>query len=154
MMEIHGLRFYQVAAERCTNPAAREMFSDLANDEIRHRKELERQFRAVLKEGKWSPPPAAEKKDLRFKNPVIDADLKKHVEETWFDSAALNIGMMLEKRAMEFYTEQEKSAQDPDTKAMFQWLASWEKGHLDRLTALERAMREEIWNAAQFWPLD
>jgi rubrerythrin len=130
------------------------MFSDLANDEIRHRKELERQFRAILRAEKWSPPAGAKKKDLRFKDPVIDPSLKKNVEETWFDSAALSIGVMLEKRAMDYYTEQENVALDPDVKAMFRWLAQWEKGHLDRLTALERAMREDIWNAAQFWPLD
>jgi len=41
MLEIHGLRFYQVAAERCTSQGARELFSDLAEDEVRHRAELE-----------------------------------------------------------------------------------------------------------------
>jgi rubrerythrin len=154
MMEIHGLRFYQVAAERCSNPTAREMFSDLAKDEIKHRAELEKQFRSILNEGKWNPPPSDHPHDLRFKDPVIDKTLKKDIEGAWFDSAALNIGLLLEKRALDHYRKQEKETEDPQIKAVFQWLANWEQGHLNRLMAMERALREEIWHEAGFWPLD
>ena len=87
MLEIHGLQFYKVAAGRCSNPAAREMFEDLAKDEIRHRAELERQFRSILKESKWRPPPAGENPTLRFRNPVIDRSLKEDIEGAWFDFA-------------------------------------------------------------------
>jgi hypothetical protein len=55
---------------------------------------------------------------VRFKDPVIGASLKKDIDGAWFDSAALHIGVMLEKRAM------------------------------------EKSMREEIWNEARFWPMD
>jgi rubrerythrin len=154
MIEIHGLRFYQVAAERCSSPSAREIFSDLAQDEIRHRSELEKQFRSILDEGRWSPPSSEPPKDLRFSDPVIDKSLKKNIEGAWFDSAALQIGVLLERRALDHYREQEKTAENPELKAVFQWLIGWEQGHLNRLMALERAMRDEIWNEAGFWPLD
>jgi rubrerythrin len=154
MFETHGLRFYQVAAERCTNPRAREMFSDLSRDELRHRRELSKQFRSILKKGKWSPPPASKEKGLKFKDPVIDAGMKKDIDGAWFDSAALNIGLMLEKRAMDYYRRQAAAASDPEMKAIFQWLLSWEEGHLRRLQSLEQAFREEMWNEAGFWPLD
>ncbi len=154
MMEIHGLRFYEVAAERCSSKAAKEMFSDMAQDEVRHREELERQFKALLGQGKWRPPRGAKQPSLRFKDPVIDASLKKDVEGAWFDSAAVHIGILLEKGALQYYGRQERAAQDPRVKAVFHWLAQWEQGHLHRLMALERSMREEIWNNAQFWPLD
>lgn len=154
MLETHGLQFYKVAAERCSNPVAREMFEDLAKDEIKHRAELERQFRSVLKKSKWSPPPDAENPTLRFRNPVIDQSLKKDIEGAWFDFAALQIGVMLEKRALDHYRAQEEKTEDAEVRAIFSWLTKWEEGHLDLLMAMEKAMREEIWNEAGFWPLD
>ncbi|MGQ9860266.1 MAG: ferritin family protein [Thermodesulfobacteriota bacterium] len=154
MLEIHGLRFYQVAADRCTNRVAKELFQDLAQDELSHRAELERQFRHVLEKEKAAPMPSAEAKDLRFKDPVIGADLKELVGDAWFDSAALSIGVMLEKKAMNYYRRRQRSVRDPQLEALFEWLSNWEKSHLNRLMALERAMREEIWNQARFWPLD
>ncbi|MEJ5376165.1 MAG: ferritin family protein [bacterium] len=154
MLEIHGLRFYEVAAQRCTNEVARELFKDLAQDEVRHRQELQRQFKHLLKGEKAEFTGEAPHKDLRFKDPVIGPDLKQRVEETWFDSAALSIGIMLEKKAMDYYRKRQLASTDKAVKELFGWLAEWEKAHLDRLMALERAMREEIWNEAQFWPLD
>lgn len=154
MLEIHGLRFYEVAAQRCSSEAARELFQDLAKDELRHRQELEKQFRHILKGQKPSSLPQRPPKDLRFRDPVIGTDLKQRVDEAWFDSAALSIGVMLEKKAMDYYRKRELASSDKATRELFGWLARWEKGHLDRLTALERAMREEIWHEARFWPLD
>lgn len=154
MLEIHGIRFYEVAAQRCSNKTSREMFSALAKDEMRHRSELERQFRSILKRGRWSAPPALRHRDLRFKDPVIDASLKKDVEGAWFDSAALHIGVLLERRAVVFYKRQAERAKDSGMKSLFQWLAEWEQGHMNRLLALERTVKEEIWNSAGFWPMD
>ncbi len=154
MLEVHGLRFYEVAAMRCTNRVARELFEDLAKDEVRHRQELEKQFQHLLKGEKARFIPGDSPKHLRFRDPVIGADLKQRVEDAWFDSAALSIGVLLEKRAMEYYRKRELASSDQATRELFGWLARWEKGHLERLTALERAMREEIWHEARFWPLD
>jgi len=154
MLEVHGIRFYEVARQRCSNKASREMFSALARDEMRHRAELERQFRSVLKKGRWSPPRSGFSRDLRFRDPVIDASLKRDVEGAWFDSAALHIGVLLERRAAAFYRRQAGAAKEPELISLFQWLAEWEQGHMNRLMALERAVKEEIWNDAGFWPMD
>ncbi len=154
MLEIHGIRFYEVAAQRCSNEASREMFSALAKDETRHRSELERQFRSMLKRGRWSAPRPLQQRDLRFKDPVIDASLKREVEGAWFDSAALHIGVLLERRAAGFYRRQAEAAKDSALRSLFQWLAEWEQGHMRRLLALERTVKEEIWNNAGFWPMD
>ena len=154
MLEMHGLRFYNVAAEKCTSKGAKEIFEDLAQDEVRHKAELERVYKSILKDGTWTQPEPQEGAGLEFKSPVIDQSMKENIDGAWFDSAALNIGVMLEKRAMDYYREQQKASDDPEIQALFAWLADWERGHLDRLMALERAMREEIWHEAGFWPLD
>ena len=154
MLEMHGLRFYNVAAEKCSSKGAKEIFEDLAQDEVRHKTELERVYKSIVKDGAWSPPEAQEGAGLDFKSPVIDKSMKENIDGAWFDSAALNIGVMLEKKAMDYYREQQKASDDSELQALFGWLADWERGHLDRLMALEKAMREEIWYEAGFWPLD
>ncbi len=71
-----------------------------------------------------------------------------------FTKLAQNRALVLEKRAMQHYQRQAQTAKDPRIRSLFQWLADWEKGHLQRLMAMEKTMREEIWNEARFWPLD
>jgi rubrerythrin len=154
MLETQGLQFYRVAAERCSNPVAREMFEALAKDEEQHRAELEHQFRSLLKQNKWSPPATAKHPDLKFRNPIIDQSLKKNIDGAWFDFAALQIGVILERRALAHYKAQASKAETPEPRGLFTWLSKWEEGHLDRLMALEKSMREAIWNDAGFWPLD
>ena len=85
---------------------------------------------------------------------MIGASLKKDIDGAWFDSAALHIGVMLEKRAMEHYQEQAQATKEAKVKSRFEWLADWEKGRLQRLMAMEKSMREEIWNETRFWPMD
>ncbi len=43
--------------------------------------------------------------------------------------AALSIGMLLEKQALEFYTRQTESAEDEDVREFFRELANLEDGH-------------------------
>lgn len=155
MLEVHGLRFYQVASERCCEERTRELFLDLAADELRHKEELETQFRGILEGHATSiPKELPVKKDLRFTDPILSKELKDRIQDAWFESAALAIGIMLERRAIEYYKRKEASSEDPRLRALFSWLLRWEKSHLHRLMALERSMREAIWHEARFWPLD
>jgi len=154
MLEMHGLRFYQVAAERTQSKAARALFEDLAEDEKRHKEELERHFRDLLQGKPILTPPKGPPKDLKFKDDVISRELKAGLKDAWFESAALAIGVMLERRAIEYYQRRKETSKDPSERELFSWLVEWEKGHLSRLMALERSMRDEIWHEARFWPLD
>jgi rubrerythrin len=154
MLEMHGLRFYQVAAERTQSKAARALFEDLAEDEKRHKEELERHFRDLLQGKPISTPPKGPPMDLKFKDDVISRELKAGLKDAWFESAALAIGVMLERRAIEYYQRRKETSKDPSERELFSWLVEWEKGHLSRLMALERSMRDEIWHEARFWPLD
>ena len=60
--------------------------------------------------------------------------------------------MSMEKNAIEIYCRRAAEAQDPDEKALYDWLAKWETAHLNFLAKLDRELTEEIWHDNQFWP--
>ena len=69
-----------------------------------------------------------------------------------FEVAAISAAMSMEERAIRLYAERAESAADPEEKAMYAWLASWEKEHLDYLSKIDRELTEGIWLDSQFWP--
>lgn len=154
MLEMHGLRFYEIASQRTQSQAAKALFKDLAEDEKRHKQELERHFRGILKGEEISSPLERPSESLRFKDEVISKEIKAALKDAWFESGALAIGIMLEKKSIDYYKRRMESSKEPGEKGLFAWLLEWEKGHLRRLMALERSMREQIWHEARFWPME
>jgi rubrerythrin len=68
-----------------------------------------------------------------------------------FEAAAVSAAMAMEKRAIRLYSERADGAEDPAEKALYRWLADWEKTHLDSLARVDRALTERVWNDNQFW---
>ena len=60
--------------------------------------------------------------------------------------------MGLEERAIKLYSQRAKAADDPQEKALYQWLADWETQHLESLARIDREITEAIWNDNNFWP--
>lgn len=153
VMEIAGLQFFLTAAEKTSSKKAREMFRQLAEDEVEHKNILENMMKKMAKgDGKLELPKA--ESHIQVDHPVIGKELKESLKTTWFDSSALNIGVMLEQRAIHFYEEEKKKTQDPDLQKLFTWLVEWERGHLETLLKIEREVKEEYWFDQGFWPLD
>ena len=68
-------------------------------------------------------------------------------------SAALSIGMTLEKRAIEQFTDLRRQVKaDPAAVKMFDDLIAWEREHLEMLTRQYERLREMYWEEARFWP--
>ncbi|MCX5883445.1 MAG: rubrerythrin, partial [Deltaproteobacteria bacterium] len=60
--------------------------------------------------------------------------------------------MSMEEHSIRIYSDQAKLSDDPQEKAVYQWLAGWESRHLDLLSRLDRELTEAIWNDNSFWP--
>ena len=58
----------------------------------------------------------------------------------------------MEERAVKLYAERAETAEDVEEKRMYQWLAEWERGHLNMLLEMDRELTKKIWNDNQFWP--
>ncbi len=149
LLEERGRAFYEHAARSAQSPGVREVFTILAQEEMRH-KEYLAQFLAELwrtgKIGTSRPEP------VEVASAVLTEAVKKEIEAAGFEAAAIYAGMALEERAVAFYTEQAKSA-PPGLAELYASLARWEQTHLDLLAAMDEDLRQRIWYERGFWPV-
>ena len=58
----------------------------------------------------------------------------------------------MEENAIKLYSERADNAEDPNEKALYDWLAKWEMQHRQFLSEIDKELKEAIWNDATFWP--
>lgn len=153
--EVEGREFYRMAARSARRDGARQMFAFLMGEEEKHREAIVTQI-ARMAEGKPAKPVrgAAQRKAIRkFRSPLYTDDFVakgKNVEE---ETAALSIGMTLEKRAIEQFTSLRKKVRgNAPAERLFDDLIAWEKEHLDILARQYEQLREMYWEESRFWP--
>ena len=59
--------------------------------------------------------------------------------------------MSMEERAVQLYSERAAASSDDTEKALYAWLAEWEKGHLRLLSRIDQDLKEAIWYDNSFW---
>jgi rubrerythrin len=152
LLETRGRAFYRTVARQAENAAVKDFFETMAAEEDDHVRILSNQFKAYHENGKFlpEPPPSSASRDLAAE--ILNQDTAAQISAADFEAAAVSAAMAMEKRAIELYAGRADSAQDPAEKALYQWLADWEKTHLDFLAQVDRALTEKIWNDNQFWP--
>ncbi|MFH1993288.1 MAG: ferritin family protein [Pseudomonadota bacterium] len=69
-----------------------------------------------------------------------------------FEAAAISAAIAMEERAVKLYSESAETTADPEAKALYEWLARWEREHLNFLLDLDKAIKEKIWFDNKFWP--
>jgi rubrerythrin len=87
-----------------------------------------------------------------FSDAVVSRVIQRKIAAAGFEAAAITAAMALEDGAVKFYSEQAQQAQSPAERELYQFLANWEKSHLNLLTDLDRQLKESVWNDQQFWP--
>jgi len=152
LMEKRGFAFYSKIAENSTNPEISHIFQVMAEEETKHIKFLSDQFINYEKEHKFSYVNLPELKHEEFTNLILSEDMKKKISSAGFEAAAVSAAIDFEKKAIEVYTQRAGATADPHEKALFNWLADWEKGHLKVLNDIDNELKEKIWNDNQFWP--
>ncbi len=79
-------------------------------------------------------------------------DLKEEISAVDYEAAAISAAMSMEKNAIRLYAERSTEAEDPNEKALYEWLAEWERQHLNFLTEIDKELTEKIWHDNSFWP--
>ncbi len=151
--ELRGLEIYKAAAQRAGDPAARQMFEALADDEQAHKDFLDRNYQSLLKDGTWSVPATPANLTPLDHSEIITPDFLKRVKGGAFEMAVIAAGVELERSAIEYYRGQAQACPDAAAKETFRFLAEWEKGHLEALVDLEHRMREVYFAEQGFSPL-
>jgi rubrerythrin len=150
-LEEEGRAFYQKAADWVEDPAAKETFRFLAEEEVKHRIAIERQRKALVDEGHWSPTsdlePAAESFDIE--EPIFP-DAVKAIEDKFGprtgEQEAIWFGIEVEQKAYALYQRGARETADPTAKRIFQDLAQAERKHFQLLMA-----NAEVLSGFQGW---
>jgi rubrerythrin len=150
LLEKRGKAFYRTAANQSTNSDVRAFFEIMAEEEHQHVKILSDQFRAFKETGTFKAPDTSEMGTISRN--VLTPEVKARIAAADFEAAAISAAMLMEDRAISLYSKRGSEAQDPEEKKLYQWLADWEKEHLEFLAAIDTELKERIWNDNGFWP--
>ena len=152
LLETRGNAFYSHAAESAKDVAVKRFFESMAQEELKHIDVLSAQYKNYQKAQRFVSQPldSDEKADLAAK--VLTTDLKQKMSAAGFEAAAISAAMAMEERAIKLYADRAAASNDSEEKALYKWLAEWEKKHLKLLTDIDRALTETIWFDNQFWP--
>jgi rubrerythrin len=153
LLEKRGRAFYKKIAKQTEYPAVKEFFNMMAAEEETHVAMLSEQYRSYQESGHFKSTEYGE--DDAFTGvatKVLSQNLKNEISAADFEAAAIGAAMSMEQGAIDLYAGRAKDATDEHEKALYTWLADWERGHLTFLAEVDQELREEVWNDNSFWP--
>jgi rubrerythrin len=144
LLERQSRLFYEQVAAQTRAPAVRELFQLLSAEEEKHVQVLSRKTDQA--------PPEAEPVPDSLGSSILNADVRRQITAASYEAAAISAALELENRAVAVYSERAETATEPGEKALYRWLAQWEREHQRFLAQINRELIEEIWNDSRFWP--
>ncbi len=153
LAERNGHYFYLMAAQTTKDPKGKEVFTDLAKEELNHMEYLQQNYRSVLEQGTLNSEVTLTKiADLSGPSPIFSESFKSRIGESHYEMTALSIGIELELNAMNYYRSQAEQIADPEAKKFFSELSDWEQGHYRALLRQQEEVKEDYWAQSGFAP--
>jgi rubrerythrin len=153
LAEREGQHFYRMAAASTEDEKGREVFSQLAEDEVMHEQWLKAHYDSVVERG--VPAEGLQLKrgtDLSGAWPIFSESIKSRIKDAHFEMTALAVGIQLELNAVNFYRKCAEDTADSKLKNFFSQLAEWELGHYEALLRQQEALKGEYWAGSGFSP--
>jgi rubrerythrin len=133
-MEQDGKKFYEEAAQKAQDEGTKEIFRYLARGEVYHIKRIQEIYDALEKDPHW------QESMCEFKPPAEDPNIfsaalaKGNMGAGAADDLkALEIGMQMESKSIDFYQRLARQAQDPKERRFLLSLVNEERGHYNFL---------------------
>ena len=152
LLERKGKAFYEATARNTQSDAVKEIFETMAAEEEKHIEILNNHYESLVQTGTFNDL----KYDVQPKNistSVLSKKVREQITAASYEAAAITAAMAMENNAVEFYSNQAQHTTNPLEKELFDWLANWEKTHLQFLSDLDNELKESIWYDTQFWPV-
>jgi len=131
LLERRGKAFYRKVAEKTEINGVRDVFETMAAEEPGNYKDSD---------------------SSRVASKVLTREIKEKISAAGFEAAAISAAISMEEHAVKLYSESAETTSDPEAKALYEWLARWEREHLGLLLDIDKGLREKIWFDNQFWP--
>ncbi|MBU1713107.1 MAG: ferritin family protein [Proteobacteria bacterium] len=152
LLERRGESFYRSVSEKTENTAVRDFFEMMAEEEQKHANSLSEQFKSYCSGKKFLKCDYEDTSDSRIVSKVLTREIKDNISAAGFEAAAISAAISIEEHAVKLYSKSSENTTDTDAKALYDWLARWERGHLNLLLEIDKALREKIWFDNSFWP--
>ncbi len=152
-IEVDGYTFYSMAAEKSDKPEVQQLFDKLAGDEVQHKAFITSVMGSFEDKGIEAFNIRRRDPDLKaFTDTIYTADFKTKADGAEFEMGVLSVGMTLETRAIRYFSDAAQHAAEAEVRDFYQFLADWEKGHLEALQKLYGGVREDYWAEGGFSP--
>lgn len=152
LLEQRGRAFYQKVSEQTKNDSVKQFFGQMAEEENHHIHVLSRQYKHYKDNQTFMLESFDDTDQNQTANKILSQDIKDKISSAEFEAAAISAAISMEERAIRLYSRRADETDDAQEKALYQWLADWERGHLNILVDLDKALVEKIWHDNQFWP--
>lgn len=146
--EIEGYEFYKMAEKQADGREAKESFSILASEEMKHAEYLKELFDKMKESDEdfelafITDPPSPhiyDWKKYKFKRPSMTVSIY---------GTAVN----LEKSSIEFYENAKKRTESNEAKKLFDILIKWENAHLEQFQKAYEISKEDWWSDQGYAP--
>ena len=152
-IEVDGYTFYSMTADRADKPAVQELFGKLAEDEVQHQAFLRSVLKNFHDKGVDAFSMGIVLPDLRSYSDKLFTDrFREQAEGAAFEMAALSVGMTLEKNAVAHFSGAALAADEAEIRRFYEFLADWERKHLDALQSVADVVRGDFWEKSGFSP--
>ena len=148
-----GHTFYKHAAMTTQDPRGKEVFEQLAREELEHFEFLAAHYRSMMENGTLAKgTKLVGQAEVDPESPLFSDQLKERIKDAHFEMSAISIAVQLELNAIKRYTEQAAKATIPEVKRFFEELANWESSHYNAFLNQQRALQDDYWSASGFSP--
>lgn len=152
-IEVDGYTFYSMTAERASKPAVQELFDKLARDEVQHKAYLQSVIGSYEEKGVAAFRLPHRDPDLKaFTSTIFTDEFKKQAHGADFELGVLSIGMTLETNAIQYFSGAAERTTEGEVREFYEFLADWEKEHLEALQRLYNGVRQDFWAEGGFSP--
>ncbi len=152
-IEVDGYTFYSMAADRASKPAVQELFDKLARDEVQHKAYLQSVINSYEEKGLAAFNINLRDPDLKaFTGTIFTEQFTQQAEGADFELGVLSIGMTLESNAIKYFAGAAENTSEREVREFYEFLADWERQHLEALQALYNGVRQDFWSDGGFAP--
>jgi len=152
LLEKKGKAFYEKMADQATNDATKGFFKMMAGEEENHIDILSAQYKQYQSSQQFSKISYPEHTVDAVASGVLTQEITAKIAAAGFEAAAISAAMSMEERAIQLYSKRAGETWNAEEKSLYEWLASWERTHLELLSKIDRELTESIWHDNQFWP--
>lgn len=153
--EKEGMRTYLKFAKGTKVAGGKDMFIQLALDEVDHMEMIQGFMEKTLKGETFTPVEVHPGRLSKIMPDLDDASRQKIDKADVSDEQALKVGMEQEVKARDFYLAEAEKAEDPVVKDFFKKLAGVEQKHFDILQAeLSFMQKDGFWFDAMEFSLE